>query len=126
MSNPIIPASPGATVLSSRPRTSYTFTVPPSVAGNSNPSTFTLAELSMSQEMQGNKLAEKEGPWAKVRMSVTHADGKPLDWAGGEIDRLLEHMTPPCRELVLLAFVKVHAPPQDAAESFLASMVTSI
>lgn len=105
----------------------HTFTIPESVRTKNDPSTITIQELSLEQDMHGQKLIEKsKNPYDKVKLSIVAADGKPLDWGKGEVDSLFESMSARARDLVSRAFIKVHTVEDSEASDFLDSQTVEI
>lgn len=117
---------PGATVITRKAQARFTFTIPGSVRVTGDPMTITLVPLTLKQDLDGNKLMEREGAWGKVKMALSQVDGRPVNWASGEVDEVIESMSPPVRELVMAAYIRIHMPPGQAVDDFLGSMATSL
>lgn len=114
--------------MTQRPGPKFTFKLPESARlFPTDPKSVTIAPLTLAQDIEGNKAFEaSRNIMDKVKMAIVAIDGKPADWVGGGLDAQLEACSPPTRELIGQAFLKIHTPAKEDVDSFLAGMVTEI
>lgn len=104
----------------------YTFTFPASVRQYAeDPKTVSFTILDVGQEMHGNKLMEASDGniWKKIALAIVKFDGRPCNWATGEIDARIEKMSPKAREQLTAGFMKLHRSTEKEDKDFLESMV---
>jgi hypothetical protein len=106
----------------------YTWQVPKAARlFETDPESITLTPLTFEQDTHGNKLVASSGNiYDKIKLCVTAIDGKPVDWAGGATDKIVDSMSPPVRELLARAFTKLHLPSDEDEKDFFASVQVDV
>lgn len=106
----------------------YTFTFPPDARLFANdPTSVSIAPLSLEQEIDGNKLLDKtNNAFDKVKMSIVAVNGKPVSWINGEVDTVIERASPPVRDLIMAGFMKIHNASQADRAAFLGTMTLEV
>lgn len=114
--------------VSSRPR--FTFKVPESARlFPEDPTSVTLVPVTIEEEQMALKTSEaNKTPLGHelAKMSVVAANGKALDWAGGERDSFFGKCSPPVRQLLMTAWSNVNVPKKEIEDDFLASRVMDL
>lgn len=108
-----------ASMASTRPR--FTYSIPDEARlFASDPREITLEPLTMAQEQMALKAASAGGHvgFELAKHAVVAVDGRPLTWEGGAKDKFLETVSPPVRQLVLLAYDQIHNPNEGVKRAF--------
>lgn len=101
----------------------YVFKIPASARMlEADPQEVTLVPLTLEQDMHGNKLVDQsKSIYDKIKLSIVAVNGSPISW-GAALDSAVDSMSPKCRDLIARAYMQLHAPSDDEASDFLASM----
>jgi hypothetical protein len=126
--NPASPQAAAQTIAAGRPK--YRFTFPESVRRwASDPQSIVMKELTLAEEQMANTVANGFGykmTLECLKHTIIEVNGQPLTWDGAAKETFLEGCSPPVRDLLIQAYVRLHQTKEDAREDFFASMTTAI
>lgn len=100
----------------------FEFTIPESISGDVK--TVGLIELTAQEEMQAAKRSggdQMKLAYELVKQCIVEVNGEKVKLSDGTVDTAFNKMPSKARAMVLAAYADIHAPPEDAAQDFLAS-----
>ena len=109
-------------VKSENVRQVYTFVVPTKHAGRAKK--IGLVELTVHEELMAAKRAQGDSHRLAYELSMQalrEIDGNPVSVGDGSAVKAFNDMGPKIRQLVMQAYVKIHAAEDDDAKDFLSS-----
>jgi hypothetical protein len=100
------------------------YTIPESLRWDGGPTSIALRSLSAGEEIQASKVGGLDftkTQYDAVKRAICEADGKPVNYANGEVDKLWEQAGPKMRALFVKAFNKLTSPSEQEDGDFFAS-----
>ena len=116
-----------------RNREVYTFPVPDKAQADVGVASLGLVKLTLDEEDRAYESMKGTSVGAAIRMklalaraSLQEINGKPIAAIDEKRDMALDGLSPKARELLVLAYAKLHAVEQDLSASFLAGMTVGV
>jgi hypothetical protein len=92
-------------------------------------SSFGLVKLDMDEEIQAAERAGKNGArlgYLMARTALVEVDGRRVNKAEGEDEKILRHCDPAIRELILEMYAEISSAPEGASKKVKASMKVKV
>lgn len=92
-------------------------------------SSFGLVKLDMDEEIAAAERAGKNGAklgYLMARIALVEVDGRPVNKADGEDEKILRHTDPAIRELILEMYATISSAPDGVAKKVKASMKVKV
>ena len=105
-------------------RPTYEYTIPVSLRGEGIPGKIGMKPLTAEQEIQASKVGGfnlMKAQYEAVKRAVAELDGKPANFADGDVDKLWDVMSPRLRALLVSAYSKMTSASEEEESSFFAS-----
>lgn len=105
------------------------FDVPPSIAEGCGVKEVGLVQITAEEEKLCFKRAKGDHAATAMelaKMALVEVDGKTLSSHDGSIDTFWKECDPRLRQLVITAYVELHAAPEEAQDAFLKSRRTRV
>lgn len=105
----------------------YKFTVPARYQREGTPSWFRMKELSVREEAQAQAQARAQekstaAAYEMAKAALIDTSLGKLSWEDNSRDKLFETMSPVVRQLMVVAFHRIHQPNDEASLAFLDTM----
>ena len=100
----------------------YVYEIPASLGDEVK--TIGLVQLTAHEEMMCAKRSNGDTfkmAYEQLKEALVEVNGETVKIADGSADAAFGKMSPPVRQLLMTAHAKLHAPPEEAVEDFLAS-----
>lgn len=114
-------------VPSKKTRPVHTFDVPPSLGEEIKK--LGLVKLEPAEELMASKRSGSDAmrfAYELAKQSLVEIDGKPVGVADGSVDTAFTSMGPKLRQLVTLAYTKLHAATDEETKDFLSSQAVRV
>jgi hypothetical protein len=106
----------------------HTFTIPATLR-NGGPGKVGLRQLTADQELMASKVGRfdvMKTQYEAAKLAIAEFDGKPANYADGDVDKFWEGGGPKLRALLLQAYNHMASPSTEEEASFLSSEAISV